>query len=332
MTVLQEAMPGTLLLTRADVARLLDPAALRQALREAFIAYSCRRSIAAQRFVVPLPDPAPAGSNGMLLAPGLIDGIPAYSVKIHAKYPAQRPAIKGVLLLHDLHAGNLLALMDSTHVTAMRTGIAGALGTDALARRGAGSVAIVGAGAQGELQLRSLAAIRQIESVVVHDTYNAAAVAFCAHLAPELGLRMRAEPDLHKAVAASDIVIAATWAATPFVDAGMLRPGMHITTLGPDQPGKAELSADAIRAGRFVCDDRELAVAMGALGGVGLGREQVHAELGEVLAGIRPGRSHDLDVTIFGSVGLAFQDLAAAWLVYQRARAEGAGRVIDFLA
>jgi ornithine cyclodeaminase len=324
-------MPETLLLTRTEVARLLDPAALRTALRDAFIAYALRRSVAAQRFVVPLPAAAPAGSNGMLLAPGLIDGVPAYSVKVHAKFPAQRPAIKGVLALHDLRTGDLLALMDSTHLTAMRTGIAGALGTDALARPDAGTVTIVGAGAQGELQLRALAAIRRLERVVVHDTYNAASVAFCAKLGPELGLPMRAQPDLRQAVLAADIVIVATWSTTPFIDAAMLRPGTHVTTLGPDQPGKAELTADAIRAGLFVCDDPGLAVSMGALGGVGLGTDAIHAELGHVLAGTRPGRTQAQQITIFGSVGLAFQDLAAGWLVYQRARLEGEGHTIDFL-
>ena len=324
-------MAETLLLTRTEVVRLLDPALLRVALREAFIAYSLRRSVSAQRFVVPLPPTAPAGSNGMLLAPGLIDGIPAYSIKIHAKFPAQKPAIKGVLALHDLQTGDLLALMDSTHLTALRTGIAGALGTDALARRDAGTVVIIGAGAQGELQLRALADIRRLERALVHDTYNAAAVAFCARLGPALDLPMRAEPDLHKAVLAADIVIAATWSGTPFIDAAMLRPGTHVTTLGPDQPGKAEVAADAVRAGLFVCDDPDLAVSMGALGGVGLGRDAIHAELGEVLAGTRPGRTDDRGITIFGSVGLAFQDLAAAWLAYQRARAEGIGRWVDFL-
>ncbi len=323
-------MAETLLLTRTDVVRLLDQQALRTALREAFIAYSLRRSVAAQRFVVPLPTTAPAGSNGMLLAPGLIDGIPAYSVKVHAKFPAQKPAIKGVLALHDLQIGDLLALMDSTHLTAMRTGVAGALGTDALARPDAGTVAIIGAGAQGELQLRALAAIRRLEQVVVHDTYHAAAVAFCTKLGPALDLPMRAEADLHKAVLAGDIVITATWAAAPFIDAAMLRPGTHVTTLGPDQPGKAEVAADALRAGLFVCDDPDLALSMGALGGVGLGRDAIHAELGEVLAGHKPGRPHARAITIFGSVGLAFQDLAAGWLVYQRARTEGVGTTVNF--
>jgi ornithine cyclodeaminase len=237
-----------------------------------------------------------------------------------------------VLALHDIQTGDLLAIMDSTHLTAMRTGVAGALGTDVLARRDAATVAIIGAGAQGELQLRCLAATRPLESVVVHDTYNAASVAFCTRLGPELGLRLRAEPDLRRAVAAADIIIAATWAATPFIERDMLRPGVHVTTLGPDQPGKAELTTDAIRAGLFVCDDPDLAVSMGALGGVRLGRDRIHAELGEVLAGTRPGRSSDREVTIFGSVGLAFQDLAAGWLVYRRARADGVGRTIDFLA
>jgi ornithine cyclodeaminase len=144
----------TLVLTRSEVADLLEPKSLLGALRDAFIAYSTGRTVEAMRIPLVLPDSgAAAGASGMLLAPGLVPGIPAYSVKVHAKFPGQRPAIRGVLVLHDLASGAPLALIESSHLTALRTGLAGALGAEALSLPTARTVAIIGAGAQGRSHL-----------------------------------------------------------------------------------------------------------------------------------------------------------------------------------
>ena len=105
----------------------------------------------------------------------------------------------------------------------------------------------------------------------------------------------------------------------------MVRDGVHITAVGADEPAKGEVHADLIASSLFVCDDRDLAVRGGAIGGAGLGPEAIHAELGEVIAGVKPGRTRPEQITIFGSVGLAFQDLAAAWQVYNRAKELGVG-------
>src|SRR5262249_28016534 len=99
-----------------------------------------------------------------------------------------------------------------------------------------------------------------------------------------------------------------------------------------DEPGKCEVDAQVLRDALVVCDDRDLAVSMGAVGGAGLGHEAIAAELGEVLAGAHPGRASPAETTLFGPGGAAVQDLVVAWQVYRRAVAEGAGRPIDFLA
>ena len=124
---------NTLILTRSEIANLLEPQSLLRALRDAFIAHSTGRCVEAVRIPVSLPaGEAGAGASGMLVAPGLVPGIPAYSVKVHAKFPDQDPAIRGVLVLHDLTSGAPLALMESSHLTALRTAVAGALGAEAL--------------------------------------------------------------------------------------------------------------------------------------------------------------------------------------------------------
>lgn len=318
---------STILLSRSDVERLLDPAALLANLRAAFRAYSMERTVPAQR--APSALPAPALGSVMIVFPGLIPGVPAYTVKVHAKNPQRRPAIQGVLHLHDLETGRLLALMDSAYLTAVRTGITGALAADILARPDAGRVAIVGAGVQGELQLRGLALVRALQHVVVFDSDPERADAFARRLSGEMGVPIVARPSIEAAVDGADIIVMATWARRPFLFAGMVRPGAHITTLGPDEPGKCEVDAAVIRDSVFVCDDRDLAVRMGAIGGAGLDVEAIRAELGEVIAGRYPGRTRVDEVTIYGGVGLAFQDLAAAWQVYRRAEQAGEGRTID---
>ena len=138
-----------------------------------------------------------------------------------------------------------------------------------------------------------------------------------------------AEPStcVEEALDSADLAVTATWAREPFLFKRHLRPGMHITTLGADQPGKCEVAADALQVAFVVVDDRRLAGEMGAVRGVGLDTEVIHAELGEVLAGKRSGRTDDAQITVFASVGLAFQDLAAGWLVYTLARQQGSAEV-----
>ena len=320
---------STVLLTRTDVEDLLDTTALVEELRAGFVAYSATRAGRAARVRSSLPH---GDGTATVLFPGTVPHLSAYTVKVHAKFPAETPAIRGVLCLHDIHTGALLAVMDSTHLTATRTGVAGALAADVLARRDADSVAVVGAGVQGTFQLRALARMRTIRQAWVYDIVPDRAAAFARGMSTELAIPVRAANSVADAVRHSLIVLTATWAKAPFIERDMLVPGSHVTTLGPDEPGKAEVSADVIRAGLFVCDDRELAAELGALRGVGLGAEAVAAELGDVLAGGHPGRTTADQITVYGGVGLAFQDAVAAFQVYEKARARGRGQRLDFLA
>ena len=205
-------------------------------------------------------------------------------------------------------------------------------GTDLLARRDARSVAVIGAGLQGDHQLRSLHMMRQIGAVRVYDTAPDRALAFAERMHQSLGLTIEVSDSVAAAVEAADMVLAATWARTPFILPGMLQAGTHVSTIGPDEPGKCEVSAEVIRDAVFVCDDRDLAVSMGAIGGARLEADAISAELGEVIGGAHPGRMNAEQVTVYGGVGLAFQDVVAAWQIYRAALSRGLGREIDFLA
>ena len=318
----------TMLLTRSETEVLLEPRALLADLRAAFRGYSLDRGVRAQRVRSVLPGPGTA----TVLFPGTAADIPAYTVKVHAKFPQQQPAIRGVLCLHDGQTGELLAVMDSTHLTAVRTGLCSALATDVLARPDAQSVAVIGAGMQGYHQLRSLHMMRQISTVRVYDMAPDRARAFAERMRDSLGLTIEVSDSAAVAVETADMVLAATWARTPFILPGMLRPGTHVSTIGPDEPGKCEVSAEVIREAVFICDDRDLAVSMGAIGGAKLGPDSISAELGEVIGGTRPARINAEQITIYGAVGLAFQDAVAAWQIYRTALSRGVGREIDFLA
>jgi ornithine cyclodeaminase/alanine dehydrogenase-like protein (mu-crystallin family) len=320
-----------LVLTRSEIEKLLSPGDLLDALRKAFAAYSTRRAVDAMRVPIQLPrDLVPAGASGMLLAPGLVPGIPAYSVKVHAKFPGSEPAIRGVLILHDLSTGEPLAVMESSYLTALRTGLAGALGCDLLAVLGATRVAVIGAGVQGRAQLNALRLVRPIESVRVLDISPEAIERFRCDSACA-GLDVTTATSLEDVLDNVHIAITATWASQPFLFRCHLHAGLHITTLGPDQPGKCEVAANVLERALVVVDDRKLAVEMGAIGGAGLGIESIHAELGEVIAGIKSGREDEEQVTVFASVGLAFQDLAAGWLVYTLALEHQLGRKFNLL-
>jgi len=317
---------STLLLRRSDVARYLDGLLMLSDLREAFRTDALGRSVVPQRARAPVH----AAGSAMVLFPGALPGVPAYTVKVHAKFPGQTPAIQGVIQLHDLASGELLAVMDSGHLTAVRTAATAALAADVLARPDARRVAFIGAGAQASIGLKTLRLVRTLERVSVYDTDTARAFAFAQRMYQELQLPVRQADSVAEAVADADIVVCATWSREAFLHPEMLLPGTHVTSLGADEPGKVELSRALLERARVVVDHRGLALAMGAVGNVGLGAESIHAELGEVLAGLRAGRSNAGELTVFGCVGLPFTDLAAAWSVYLAAREDEDVQRLDF--
>lgn len=307
----------TALLTRSDILRALDVPAVLNALRAGFLQSS---EIEPLRIRTDLPGPGTATA----LLPGLIPGIPAYTVKVNAKFPGATPALRGVVCLHDLTDGTLLALLDSSTITAWRTGLAAALATDALAP--AGTVGVIGTGAQAAMTLAGLSALRLVDRLVLHDVVPERASEFLA----QQGIPGVVVSSPREVAAAAEVVVLATWSREPLLTAADVRPGSHLTTLGADEPGKVELSADVLTAARVVVDDRALAAQMGALGNVGLSADAAHATLTEVLTGAATGRQSADEVTVYAPVGLPWQDLAIAWPVYQASK--GGSQTVDFLS
>jgi ornithine cyclodeaminase len=277
-----------------------------------------------------LPVPLPGDGEAMVLAPGLLPGIPAYTVKVNAKFPGADPALRGVVCLHSVEDGELLALIDSASLTSWRTGIVGALVTDRLARRGADSLGIIGAGAQAGTFLLALAGLRRISTISIHDIAPAAAERLAAE-AEALGIESQIEDEPARVAARSAILMLATWSRRPILAEADLRPGTHVTSLGADGPGKVELDADVLDAARLVVDDPDLVLAHGALASSGLGRDVIDATLSGLEQGRDHGRWDETELTVFAPVGLPWQDLALAWPLYRQAEASGIGTRFDLL-
>lgn len=314
----------TRILTRSDLEAVLEPAACTAVLEEGFRSADSW-SVTGQRVRTDLPFPGTATA----LIPGLLPGTDAYTVKVNAKFPAARPALRGVICLHGGQDGELLALMDSATITAWRTGLAAALGTHVLAAPDAGEgtvLGVIGAGAQAELVVRGLRGLRSVREVVVHDIDPARAAAFATRHG---GRALESPADV---VSAADVVLLATWSRTPLLHLADTRPGQHVTSLGADEPGKQELSADLLASAWVVVDDRELAGSTGALAAAGLPATAAAATLGELLRGDHPGRAGATARTVYAPVGLPWQDLALAWLAYREAERRGVGTRTDLLS
>ncbi|MEU1803894.1 ornithine cyclodeaminase family protein [Streptomyces sp. NPDC019937] len=310
----------TVLLGAGELRQLLTPRAAMQSLRQGFVA-ALEAQTSPQRVRRSLP--SSPGTIAVLL-PGLLTGIPAYTVKVNAKFPDAEPAISGIVCLHDLRTGELLALLDSAFVTAWRTGLSAALATDLLSPARTHTVGVIGAGAQADMTLRGLAQLRTVKRVVIHDVDGGRAHRM-AEAWQQAGLDCSVVGSAREVARACDSIVTATWSRRPLLHLADVRPGSHVTSLGADEPGKAELDAQLLRHARVVVDDLGLAMTSGALGTAGLRRGDAAAVLGQIIEGTAPARTDAEQVTVYTPVGLPWQDLALSWAAYQAALQQRAG-------
>jgi alanine dehydrogenase len=248
---------------------------------------------------------------------------------------AQRglPRIQALVCLFDGATGTPRAVLDGTSLTALRTGAASGLATDLLARSSASAVAILGAGVQARTQLDAMFAVRPIDSVKVYDPLPATAQAFAAEMSARLETDVQAVSTPRAAVTEADIVCTATVSAVPVFDDTDIAAGTHINAVGSYKPDVQEIPAETVRRARVVVDQRESALAETGdliipLQQGSMAETDIHAELGEILMGKAVGRTSDNLVTLFKSVGVAIQDLAAATCALARAEARQLGTVV----
>lgn len=327
---------GTVLLTRSQVAALLGMDECIGAVEEAFRAHGSGRA----RSPGALGHPAVDGGFHVKAA-SLRLGRSYFGAKTNGNFfhNSERfglPRIQGVIVLCDGGNGTPLAVMDSIEITVLRTGAATAVAAKYLARRDAAVTTIIGCGVQGRAQLRALTRVRPVRRVHAHDINPEVARRFADELAPELGLDIHPVADPRFATLRSDIVITCTPARRPILGPHDVASGTFIAAVGADSEEKQEIDPQLLASGPVVADILDQCAAFGdlhhALAAGAMRRERVRAELGEVVAGIKPGRCSDDETIVFDSTGTALQDVAAAAVVYQRALEEGFGQVIDLQA
>ncbi|UVE50035.1 ornithine cyclodeaminase family protein [Haloferax larsenii] len=237
--------------------------------------------------------------------------------------------------LFDADSGEPLALLDGASMNPFKTGAAGGVAVDALARDDATSVALIGSGAQARGQLRAVAAVRDLDSVWVYSPTKESRESFAGELDRRLDASVAAVASSAAAVEGADIVITATTASDPVFDGDVLEPGTHVTAMGQYHPDKRELDATTIERATYVPDLRERATMdagsfLAALDAGVVDEDHIHAELGEVVAGRATGRTDDDEITVFDSGGTGIETVAAAYLLYEKAAEEGLGTTIEF--
>ncbi len=240
------------------------------------------------------------------------------------------------MLLCDAANGYPLAVLDSIEITIRRTGAATAVAAKYLAREDARVVTICGCGNQGRIQLEALARVRRLERAYAFDTDSARAEEFASDMSKRLGIRVEAVPQPGPAVRASDIAVTCTPSREPFLHLEDVKPGTFLAAVGADSADKQELDPRILAAATVVVDSLDQCAEIGelhhAIAGGLMTRSDVRAELSDLAAGTKPGRTRADEITIFDSTGTALQDAAAAAVVYEKASRRGRGVSIDFAA
>lgn len=266
-----------------------------------------------------------------LLMPAYLHQTKDMSIKIVSIYPdnAQQglPIVTGAIMVLDSETGMVRAFMDGHGLTAIRTGAAGGLAAELLARPDAESVTLFGAGVQGKAQLQAVMAVRAVKRVVLVDVSTAAAEKLAAEIATwENAPHVEILSDPKQAIQDADIVIAATTTTTPLFDGDDLKNGAHVTGVGSFKADMQEIDANTVRRARIFVDSRE--ACMAEAGDLIISKAEIDAEIGEVVNGAKEGRTRQNQITFFKSVGVAVQDAAAAKAVLDQAEKKGLGTVI----
>jgi alanine dehydrogenase len=323
------------ILSSADVRQALPMADAIEGMKTAFAQLSTGKAVVPLRGRVDV-----ARHQGTtLVMPAFLQDTDDLAVKVVSIFPPNatrgEPVVCAMVLVLDAASGKPLAMMEGGTLTAIRTGAASGAATDLLARPDAAVVAIIGSGVQARTQLQAVCTVRRIAEVRVYSPNPAHAAAFADEMrgADPVPALVQSVADADTAVRDADIVCAATTATKPVFNGASLKPGVHINGVGSYAPNMQEIDANTVRRALVVVDSREAAGAeAGDLiiplqSGV-MNSDHIHAELGEIVAGLKPGRSDDRQITFFKSVGVAVQDVVAGRIALRNALKRGLGSAV----
>ena len=319
-------------LDRHEVVRLLPMEECVEVMARALATVARGNAILPLRPMIRLPD----SPNIFALMPAYLGDPKSVGVKVLTVFPVNHgtsiDAHQGAVLLFEADHGRLLAILDATTVTAIRTAAVSAVATRLLAREDAEDVAILGAGTQGRMHLEAMTVVRPVRQARIWSRTTEHARTLSQWAREHLDIHAEVCSTPAQAVERASIVCTTTASPTPVLEGTWLRPGTHVNAVGACIPTTRELDTDAVRRARLYVDRRESALnepgdILFPLKEGAIEKTHIVAEIGELLLeeGKRLGRRSDDDITLFKSLGLAIEDLAAAHHVYGKASAEGIG-------
>jgi ornithine cyclodeaminase len=324
-----------LFVNEPGVHELLSMQACIPLMRDALISLAKGDAVLPLRSKVRLPD----GSGVLGLMPGYLGHPESFGLKVVTVMPGNHgtpyDSHQGVVMLFGVAHGEPLAILDATAITAIRTAAASAAATDALANSDAGDLALLGSGTQARTHLAAMQRVRSLSRVRVWSRNRANAARFAREEGERRGLVIEVAASAEEAVRNADLVCTTTTAREPVLHGEWLAPGVHVNAVGACFSTSRELDTEAVRRSRFFTDCRESCVNEAgdfliARGEGAIGDAHLLGELGDVLLGKVPGRVSRDDITIFESLGIAIEDLAAAHLVHRRALETGAGTWLEW--
>ena len=324
---------GTLLLSRSDVAELLGIEECIAAVERVFQLYGEGKTQPPGILGVHAHD------GGFHIKAGLLDlDRSFFAAKINANFPhnANRfglPLIQGVIVLADGQNGYPLAIMDSMEITIQRTGAATAVAAKYLARPDSKSILICGCGNQGRVSIQALSKIFSLEHAFAFDVDETQARRFANELSAQLKIAVETTNDLGDALKRSEICVTCTPSTRFFLKQDDVQPGTFIAAVGADSETKQELDPTLLAQNKTVADIVEQCASIGelhhAIASDLMTKQQVHAELGDVVSGTKPGRTSPDEIIVFDSTGMALQDVIAAATVFTKAVDNGVGRILN---
>jgi ornithine cyclodeaminase len=307
---------------REEVARKLTYDVCIPIVRDAMIALSKGETKQLLRSIIPL-------SEGRLLGimPGALGSHSIFGAKLisvfHENFARGVPSHQGLIVLFDPESGAPVCVVDAGEVTAIRTAAASAVATDALARKDASRLALLGYGEQASTHARAIGMVRNLESIVVWGRSLQRAQAFAARTADELAVPVAAVESVKQAVAEADMICTVTSAAEPILRGAWVKPGTHLNLVGSSHAGPAEVDNELVVRSRIIADSRDGVLQQGgeflrAKAAELVSDEHIVAEIGQVLMGEVEGRRSAEEITVYKSLGHIVQDLASAAALYSQ--------------
>jgi alanine dehydrogenase len=314
-----------LVLSEKQVQSLIDIEELISTLEKAHVQYSTGKAVMPVRLVVPLPE-----IQGRITSmPGFLNVDRALGMKVVTYFPDNPkgglPGILATIMLFSAETGKLIATMDGSYITAIRTACASAMATKALANPQTPVLGILGAGVQARAHIEALTRVRSIERIRIYSPSGMGAPGIKNDMEPTVKIPIEVARSAEEAVRDADLVATVTTAKQPIVNRQWLKPGAHINAVGSHRPDLREIDGATLARSKIVVDSREAVMAecgdiLLAIKENNISSDSIHAEIGEVLAGVKSGRTSAGEITLYKSVGIAIQDVAAANLVYRKAR------------